>query len=52
MRGIGRVFKRGSAFWVAYSYRGKEFRESSHSESEAQAIDSSKSASVKWVEVA
>ena len=37
MRGLGRIFKRGSVYWIAYSYRGKEFRESSHSESEAQA---------------
>src|SRR3989338_4432227 len=37
MRGMGRVFKRGSAFWIAYSHRGQEFRESSGSESEAQA---------------
>lgn len=37
MKGLGRVFKRGSVYWIAYSYRGKEFRESSHSESEAQA---------------
>lgn len=37
MRGMGRVFKRGSAFWIAYSHRGKEYRESSNSESESQA---------------
>ena len=37
MRGIGRVFKRGSTWWIAYSHRGKEYRESSQSESEAQA---------------
>jgi integrase len=37
MRGLGRLFKRGSVYWIAYSYRGKEFRESSHSENEAQA---------------
>jgi len=37
MRGLGRIFKRGSVYWIAYSYRGKEFRESSHSKSEAQA---------------
>ena len=34
MRGMGRVFKRGSVFWIAYSHRGKEYRESSWSESE------------------
>ena len=37
MRGMGRVFKRGSAWWVGYYHRGKEFRESTGSESEAQA---------------
>ena len=37
MRGIGRIFKRGSTWWIAYSFRGKEHRESSQSESEAQA---------------
>lgn len=37
MRGMGRVFRRGSAHWIAYYHRGKEYRESSGSESEAQA---------------
>lgn len=37
MKGLGRVFKRGSVYWIAYSYRGKEFRESSHSEGDVQA---------------
>lgn len=37
MRGMGRVFKRGSAWWIGYYHRGKEFRESSQSESEARA---------------
>lgn len=37
MRGLGRVFKRGSAWWIAYYHRGREHRESSESESEAQA---------------
>lgn len=37
MKGMGRIFKRGNAWWIAYSHRGKEHRESSHSESEAQA---------------
>ena len=35
MRGFGRVFKRGSVYWIAYCYRGKEHRESSHSDNEA-----------------
>src|SRR5574341_451068 len=37
MRGMGRVFKRGSVWWIGYYHRGKEIRESSESESEAQA---------------
>src|SRR5271156_2654744 len=37
MRGMGRIFKRGPVYWIAYSYRGKEHRESSHSDSESQA---------------
>jgi len=34
---MGRVFKRGSVYWIAYSYRNQEYRESAHSESEAAA---------------
>ncbi len=37
MRGIGRTFQRGSTWWIAYYHRGKEFRESSGSGSEARA---------------
>ena len=37
MRGMGRIFKRGSVYWVAYYHRGKEYRESTHSENENQA---------------
>jgi len=48
MNGLGRIFKRrfkrengvvyeDPAWWIAYSHRGKEYRESSHSESEAVA---------------
>ena len=37
MGGMGRIFKRGSVYWIAYSYRNKEYRESSQSESESQA---------------
>ena len=37
MKGMGRVFRRGPVYWVAYYHRGKEFRESSGSESEAKA---------------
>ena len=37
MRGIGRIFRRGSMWWIAYYHRGKEYRESSGLESEPQA---------------
>lgn len=37
MKGMGRVFKRGSIYWIAYNYRGKEYRESARTDSESQA---------------
>jgi integrase len=37
MRGLGRIFKRGAVFWIAYYYNGVEKRESSHSQNERQA---------------
>ena len=37
MRGMGRIFKRGSVYWVAYYHRGEEHRESSRSENENKA---------------
>jgi len=37
MKGMGRLFKRGPVWWIAYYHRGKEFRESSESDSETQA---------------
>jgi integrase len=37
MRGMGRVFKRGSVYWISYYHRGKEFRESSESHNESTA---------------
>jgi integrase len=37
MRGLGRIFKRGSIWWVAYWHRGEEIRESSNSDREVQA---------------
>jgi integrase len=37
MRGMGRVFKRGPVYWIAYYHRGQEYRESSESENESQA---------------
>ena len=32
MRGMADLFKRRSVYWIAYYHRGKEHRESSHSE--------------------
>jgi integrase len=37
MRGVGRVFQRGSVWWIAFYHRGREIRQSSESESETQA---------------
>ena len=37
MRGMGRIFKRGSIYWIAFSHRGKEHRESSRSDNESAA---------------
>jgi len=37
MRGMGRIFKRGSTYWIAYFHRGQEIRESSHSTKEGDA---------------
>ncbi|MGH7837102.1 MAG: tyrosine-type recombinase/integrase, partial [Candidatus Binataceae bacterium] len=37
MRGMGRIFKRGSVYWIAFYHRGKEYRESSGSENESAA---------------
>jgi hypothetical protein len=37
MRGMGRVFRRGSVYWISYYHRGKEFRESSESDNESTA---------------
>jgi len=37
MRGIGRIYQRGSTWWIGYSHRGHEYRESSGSDNEAQA---------------
>ena len=30
MKGMGRIFKRGEVYWIAYSHRGKEYRESTN----------------------
>lgn len=37
MRGLGRMFKRGDIYWIAYSFRGREHRESCKSDREADA---------------
>jgi integrase len=37
MRGEGSIFQRGRIWWVAYSFRGKPFRESAHTEDEKAA---------------
>ena len=37
LNGMGRIFKRGEKFWIAYYYRGKEIRESAKSAKEADA---------------
>lgn len=37
MRGMGRVFKRGETYWIAYCYRGQEHRESAKSDREVEA---------------
>lgn len=36
-RGMGHIFKRGEVYWIKYSVQGKSYRESSHSEKEADA---------------
>lgn len=37
MRGMGNTYKRGSIWWIRYWHRGKEYRESSKSDSESAA---------------
>ena len=37
MRGMGRIFQRGTIWWIAYYVNGKEHRESARSEREADA---------------
>jgi Phage integrase, N-terminal SAM-like domain len=32
LRGMGRVFRRGSVWWIAYNHRGKEYREPARDE--------------------
>src|SRR5215813_239967 len=35
VRGLGTVYRRGGIWWIRYWYRSHDYRESSHSESEA-----------------
>jgi integrase len=37
MRGQGSVYLRGKTYWIRYSWRGKEFRESAETDNEGQA---------------
>jgi integrase len=37
MHGMGRIFKRGQTWWIAYNHRGTEHRESARSAKEADA---------------
>ena len=37
MRGLGRIYKRGAVWWIAYYHRGKEHRESTESDRETVA---------------
>lgn len=36
--GMGRIFRRGQTFWIAYFRHGKEYRESTHSVNENGAM--------------
>ncbi len=38
-RGLGRIYKRGNMWWIEYSFRGEEHRESSHSAKQKAATD-------------
>lgn len=37
MRGDGTIFSRGNVLWIAYSFRGKSYRESAHTSDEKTA---------------
>ena len=37
MRGMGRIYRRGTTYWIQYSHRGRTFRELSHSDRETVA---------------
>ena len=38
LRGFGYLYKRGKTWWIRYSIRGRDFRESSGSEKDADAM--------------
>jgi len=38
-RGLGRIFQRGAVWWVQYSFRGRQHRESSDSTTRAKAVN-------------
>ena len=38
MAGLGRVYQHGTTWWVSYYFRGKQQRESSHSNNESDAV--------------
>jgi len=38
MRGLGGIYKRGRTWWVRYYHRGREYRESSHSMEQVDAM--------------
>lgn len=37
MRGDGSIYQRGAVYWIAYSFRGRVFRESAHTSDEKTA---------------
>lgn len=37
-RGLGRVYPRGSIWWIQYCFRGKSYRESSRSAIRTEAV--------------
>lgn len=37
MRGDGSIYQRGNVWWIAYSFRGKSYRESAHTKNQIEA---------------
>src|SRR6202051_620766 len=48
LKGFGYLYRRGTIWWIRYSVRGRDFRESSHSEQEGIAQKLLKS---RWQEL-